>query len=80
MKFGIFYEHPLPRPGSEGPDWRIELFASEVMGPFQEAEVERQRKKQEELMPLIAAALARKQKLKPFADEQIPTRDPAASA
>jgi alkanesulfonate monooxygenase SsuD/methylene tetrahydromethanopterin reductase-like flavin-dependent oxidoreductase (luciferase family) len=50
----------------------LELFAREVMPEFHAEEAERQRKKQEELAPYIAAAMQRKQWLKPLADDEIP--------
>jgi hypothetical protein len=51
----------------------LELFAREVMPEFQEKEAERERRKAEELAPYIEAALARKQKLAPIAESEIPT-------
>jgi alkanesulfonate monooxygenase SsuD/methylene tetrahydromethanopterin reductase-like flavin-dependent oxidoreductase (luciferase family) len=50
----------------------LELFAREVMPEFHEKEAERQARKMEELAPAIEAAFARKQKLAPLADDQIP--------
>jgi alkanesulfonate monooxygenase SsuD/methylene tetrahydromethanopterin reductase-like flavin-dependent oxidoreductase (luciferase family) len=50
----------------------LELFAREVMPEFHEKEAERQAQKMEELAPAIEAAFARKQKLAPLADDQIP--------
>lgn len=51
----------------------LELFAKEVMPEFKEHEAERERKKQEELAPYIEAAMARKQRMQPIRDEDIPT-------
>jgi alkanesulfonate monooxygenase SsuD/methylene tetrahydromethanopterin reductase-like flavin-dependent oxidoreductase (luciferase family) len=50
----------------------LALFAREVMPEFHEKEAERQAQKMEELAPAIEAAFARKQKLAPLADDQIP--------
>ena len=50
----------------------LELFAREVMPEFHEKEAERERRKAEELAPYIEAALARKQKLAPVAESEIP--------
>jgi alkanesulfonate monooxygenase SsuD/methylene tetrahydromethanopterin reductase-like flavin-dependent oxidoreductase (luciferase family) len=51
----------------------LELFAREVMPEFHEKEVERERRKAERLAPAVAAALARKQRLAPLAESEIPT-------
>lgn len=51
----------------------LELFASEVMPEFKARETEREARKQEELAPYIEAAMARKQYMKPLADDEIPT-------
>jgi alkanesulfonate monooxygenase SsuD/methylene tetrahydromethanopterin reductase-like flavin-dependent oxidoreductase (luciferase family) len=51
----------------------LELFAREVMPEFHEKEAERERRKAEELAPYIEAALARKQRLAPVAESEIPT-------
>ena len=51
----------------------LELFASDVMGEFKEEEVERERRKRDELAPYIEAAFKRKQYMKELADEEIPT-------
>jgi len=51
----------------------LELFASEVMPEFREREAERERKKEEELAPCIEAAMARKEYMRPLADDEIPT-------
>ena len=51
----------------------LELFARDVMPEFHEKEAERERRKAEELAPYIEAALARKQKLEPLAESEIPT-------
>jgi alkanesulfonate monooxygenase SsuD/methylene tetrahydromethanopterin reductase-like flavin-dependent oxidoreductase (luciferase family) len=50
----------------------LELFAHAVMPEFHARHAERERKKQEELAPYIAAAMARKQAMKPLADHEIP--------
>ncbi len=50
----------------------LELFASEVMPEFHEHEAERLAKKEAELAPFIAAALARKTWMQPIADDEIP--------
>lgn len=51
----------------------LELFATEVMPAFHAEEAARQAKKQAELAPYIAAALARKPHMAPLADAAIPT-------
>jgi alkanesulfonate monooxygenase SsuD/methylene tetrahydromethanopterin reductase-like flavin-dependent oxidoreductase (luciferase family) len=51
----------------------LELFAREVMPEFHAAEAGRQARKSRELEPAIEAAFARKAKLPPLADAQIPT-------
>ncbi|MGI8552640.1 MAG: LLM class flavin-dependent oxidoreductase [Dehalococcoidia bacterium] len=51
----------------------LELFASEVMPEFCEHEEQRVERKMAELAPYIEAAFKRKQYLKPFAEEEIPT-------
>ena len=50
----------------------LQLFADEVMGPFSAEAEERERAKAEELAPYIEAALARKPRLQPLSDEDIP--------
>jgi hypothetical protein len=50
----------------------IELFANEVMPTLKEREDERVKRKQEELAPFIAAALARKPRMAELTDEQVP--------
>jgi alkanesulfonate monooxygenase SsuD/methylene tetrahydromethanopterin reductase-like flavin-dependent oxidoreductase (luciferase family) len=50
----------------------LELFAEELLPAFKERDAIRQREKQEELAPYIAAALARKVKMQPLADRDIP--------
>jgi hypothetical protein len=50
----------------------LELFASEVMPEFKAEVAERERKKAEELAPVIAAAMARKSPMPALADEDIP--------
>jgi hypothetical protein len=51
----------------------LELFAREVMPEFHEQEAERELEKAERLAPAVAAALARKRKLAPLAEVDIPT-------
>ncbi|MCG8690849.1 MAG: LLM class flavin-dependent oxidoreductase [Minwuiales bacterium] len=51
----------------------LELFASEVMPHFKAKEAEREAAKAAELAPYIEAALARKQRMAPLADDRIPT-------
>ena len=51
----------------------LELFAREVMPEFHEKEAERERRKTEALAPYVEAALARKQKLAPIAESEIPS-------
>lgn len=51
----------------------LELFAAEVMPKLKAREAEREAKKQAELAPYIAKALARKKKMPPIPREQIPT-------
>jgi alkanesulfonate monooxygenase SsuD/methylene tetrahydromethanopterin reductase-like flavin-dependent oxidoreductase (luciferase family) len=50
----------------------LELFAAEVMGEFKAREAERVRRKAEELAPFVEAALARKPRMAPLADANIP--------
>ena len=50
----------------------LELFAGKVMPEFKENEVERERRKAEELAPFIDKAMARKQFMTPLADDAIP--------
>ena len=50
----------------------MELFAKEVMPALKEREDERVKKKDEELAPFIAAALARKPRMAELTDEQVP--------
>ena len=50
----------------------LNLFAKEVLPSFTEGREERERKKQEALAPYIEAALARKNWMKPLADDEIP--------
>ena len=50
----------------------LQLFADEVMEPFAAQCESRERAKAEELAPYVEAALARKQKMQPIADEDIP--------
>ena len=51
----------------------LELFAKDVMPEFHDKEAERQARKMKELEPAIEAAFARKEKLAPLADDQIPS-------
>ncbi|MCW5770496.1 MAG: LLM class flavin-dependent oxidoreductase [Rhodospirillaceae bacterium] len=50
----------------------LDLFARDVMPALKERDEERERKKAEELAPYIAAAMARKQGLKPLAPDDVP--------
>jgi alkanesulfonate monooxygenase SsuD/methylene tetrahydromethanopterin reductase-like flavin-dependent oxidoreductase (luciferase family) len=50
----------------------LELFAAEVMPEFKARVAEREARKAEELAPFIEAALARKDWMKPLADDEIP--------
>ena len=50
----------------------LELFAAEVMGEFKSRVAEREARKAHELAPYIAAALARKNYMKPLEDHEIP--------
>src|SRR5262245_23627457 len=50
----------------------LELFAAEVMGEFKREAEEREAKKARRLAPHVEAALARKPKMKPLADHEIP--------
>jgi len=50
----------------------LELFAGEVMPAFKAGEAAREKAKAAELAPYIAAAMARKKKLAPLADAEIP--------
>ena len=50
----------------------LELFAAEVMPEFKAEVAEREAKKAKELAPYIEAALARKNWMKPLADDEIP--------
>ena len=50
----------------------LELFGREVLPEFAEKEVAREARKREELAPFVAAALARKQRLPPLEDGEIP--------
>lgn len=50
----------------------MELFGSAVMPEFKEREEARQKAKAEELEPYIRAALARKKRMAPLADHEIP--------
>jgi len=51
----------------------LELFADKVMPEFKAGEAERETKKAAELNSYIEAALARKDRMSPLADEDIPT-------
>ena len=50
----------------------LQLFADEVMGPFSAEAEERERVKAEELAPYVEAALARKPRMQPLSDDDIP--------
>ena len=50
----------------------LELFAGEVMGEFKREAAEREAAKAARLKPAIEAALARKPRMKPLADHEIP--------
>ena len=50
----------------------LKLFASDVMPEFRAREIEREKKKQEELAPYIEKAMARKKARMPMRDEDIP--------
>jgi hypothetical protein len=50
----------------------LELFAKELAPAFAERDAIRQKQKAEELAPYIAAAFARKQYMKPLAEDEIP--------
>jgi len=50
----------------------LELFAAEVMGEFKAQVAEREAKKAKALAPYLEAAMARKQVMKPLADDEIP--------
>jgi len=50
----------------------LELFARDVMPEFHEKEAERERRKAEELAPYVEAALARKPRMAPLAESEIP--------
>ncbi len=50
----------------------MELFSKEVMPELKEREDERVKKKEEELAPFIAAALARKPRMQALAEKDVP--------
>ena len=50
----------------------LELFASDVMPEFKQDAAEREQRKMEELAPYLEQAMARKQKMKELADDEIP--------
>lgn len=58
----------------------LELFARSVMPVFADEVAAREAKKAEELAPFIEAALARKERMQPLADEDIPTIRAAVSS
>lgn len=58
----------------------LELFATEVMPEFRARVSERERKKEEALAPHVEAALARKPRMKPLDDGEIPPVRAAVSA
>jgi len=51
----------------------LELFASEILPEFKAEEERREARKMEELAPYIEKAMARKEKMKELADDEIPT-------
>ena len=51
----------------------LDLFARDVMPEFKEREQQRQKAKMMELQPFIDKAMARKQRMAPLAEDQIPT-------
>jgi alkanesulfonate monooxygenase SsuD/methylene tetrahydromethanopterin reductase-like flavin-dependent oxidoreductase (luciferase family) len=51
----------------------LELFAREVMPEFKERDAARQQRKAAELAPYVEAAMARKQRMRELADDEIPT-------
>ncbi|MEZ5596783.1 MAG: LLM class flavin-dependent oxidoreductase [Pseudomonadales bacterium] len=65
----------LQQGGKNRHDWiceGLELFGREVLPEFREGRTEKDARKREELAPYIQAALARKQRLRPLADDEIP--------
>ena len=50
----------------------MELFSAEVMPHFKEREAEREARKSAELAPFIEAALARKPRMRPLEEHEIP--------
>jgi alkanesulfonate monooxygenase SsuD/methylene tetrahydromethanopterin reductase-like flavin-dependent oxidoreductase (luciferase family) len=58
----------------------LELFASDVMPEFSAQVAAREAKKAESLAPFVEAALARKQYMKPLADDEIPRVQAAVPA
>jgi hypothetical protein len=50
----------------------LEIFASQVMPEFKERDRVRQADKERELTPFVEAALARKPRMAPVSDDQIP--------
>ncbi len=53
----------------------LDLFAREVMPEFKDQEVERMRRKDEELAPYVEAAMQRKQYMKELTDDEIPVSE-----
>jgi alkanesulfonate monooxygenase SsuD/methylene tetrahydromethanopterin reductase-like flavin-dependent oxidoreductase (luciferase family) len=51
----------------------LELFAREVMPEFKERDAARQQRKAAELAPYVEAAMARKQRMRELAEDEIPT-------
>jgi hypothetical protein len=51
----------------------LELFAREVMPEFKAREEARAKRKQEELAPFVEQAMARKERMAPLAEEEIPS-------
>jgi hypothetical protein len=58
----------------------LELFAAELLPEFAAERDERAARKERELAPFIEAALARKPRMKPLADEEIPVVRASVSA
>jgi hypothetical protein len=57
----------------------LELFARDVMPEFKERADERQKRKAEELAPYIEAAMARKSRMDPLSEAEIPTVPPTGN-
>jgi alkanesulfonate monooxygenase SsuD/methylene tetrahydromethanopterin reductase-like flavin-dependent oxidoreductase (luciferase family) len=50
----------------------LEIFARDILPEFKAEEAERERRKQEELAPYIAAAMARKQRMRELGPDEVP--------